>query len=433
MSAANRANVTFYAIDARGLQIGGENSGALNELAGAATSSRSQAQSDGGAVRPDEVLAADRAEEGMRANVQMKLRDLSESTGGFLLANTNDLRTPLKRINEEINSFYEITYNPAIDNYDGRFRKISVKVAGDVKVSTRNGYFALPPTEAGNIPLQPYEVPLLKALGTSPLPKEVEYRMAAIRFQQTPDGVKGVLAIEVPLKSLTFQEDKAANTYAAHVSIVALIKNSKGEVVKKFDRDLPLKGELSTLPARKEANFLYKEQFTQPPGRYTVESAVLDREGNKIGARRSSFVVPTRPPGVTISSISLVRRFEPNAKDLDPEDPFQLQGGRVTPTLGSTIVGGKGALLSLFFVVYPDPAISEPPKAMVEFLMDGKQVGAGAVDLPKPDANGRIAYVMSSPAESMKPGTYEVHAVVKQGPTAMDDRTFVTIVAPSTP
>ena len=89
----------------------------------------------------------------------------------------------------------------------------------------------------------------------------------------------------------------------------------------------------------------------------------------------------------------------------------------------------KGAQISVFFVVYADPAITEKPQVMVEYLKDGVVAGRGAVELPAADAQGRIPYVMSSPAASLPPGDYEIHAVVKQGSTSAEDRAFVTVQA----
>src|SRR5262249_970855 len=140
---------------------------------------------------------------------------------------------------------------------------------------------------------------------------------------------------------------------------------------------------------------------------------------------------PPKPPGVGISSISVVRRFEPNVKDLDAADPFQLQGGRITPMAGASIPGGKGSQLSVFFVVYPDPAISEKPKATIEYVLGGQVIGRGAVELSEPDAKGRVGCVMSSSAENMKPGTYEIRAVVTQGATSAEERMVITIEAPA--
>ncbi|MFK4985832.1 hypothetical protein ACI4B7_28820, partial [Klebsiella pneumoniae] len=75
----------------------------------------------------------------------------------------------------------------------------------------------------------------------------VDYKSSAMHFHQTPEGVQSALVIEVPLRSLEFAEDKVKNTYSAHVSVVALIKNSKGEVLKRFGKDLPLQGPLDKL------------------------------------------------------------------------------------------------------------------------------------------------------------------------------------------
>jgi len=296
-------------------------------------------------------------------------------------------------------------------------------------VQARSGYFALPPGESMAV-LHPFEAPLLKALGTSPLPKDVVFRSAVLRLDHRSAQIHAALVVEVPLKSLTFTEDKAANTYSARTSVVALVKNAQGDVVKKFEQDLPIRGALEKLPAVKEANFVYKEQFTAPAGRYTVETAVLDAETAKIGARRAVFTATSKPVGVGLSSISLVRRFEPNAANLEPADPFQINRGRVTPTLSPSIPGGKTAQLSLFFIVYPDPSIAAKPAAFVEYLLDGQPVGRGDVVLSAPDANGRIPCIMSSSAESMKPGTYEVRVVVKQGESATEERATVTIEAP---
>ena len=102
------------------------------------------------------------------------LRDLAESTGGFLIGDSNDLRQPLRRVNEEISSYYELSYNPDIENYDGSFRKLAVAAnRKDLVIHSRTGYFALPP-EARAAGLAPFELPLLKTLSEGKLSDDVE-------------------------------------------------------------------------------------------------------------------------------------------------------------------------------------------------------------------------------------------------------------------
>ncbi|HEY8622799.1 MAG TPA: VWA domain-containing protein, partial [Casimicrobiaceae bacterium] len=151
LSTANRSNVSFYPIDARGLLVGAQNTNSVNGLSDALASSARTTQRDGGAVDVSEVKSEDTAQASMRANAQNALATMAESTGGKLVANTNDFRAPLRQLAEDINTYYEITYNPAIQNYDGQYRKIAVKVdRSDARLQTRDGYFALPTLEGGN-------------------------------------------------------------------------------------------------------------------------------------------------------------------------------------------------------------------------------------------------------------------------------------------
>ncbi len=112
-SEANRANVTIYAIDARGLSSSRDSDAARAQLLKAAADSQRQMEKRGaGAVTIDEVMIAESAEESLRANVQSTLQELSEGTGGFATANTNDFKPSMQRIATDIGSYYEAAYVP---------------------------------------------------------------------------------------------------------------------------------------------------------------------------------------------------------------------------------------------------------------------------------------------------------------------------------
>ena len=110
---ANRANVTVYAIDARGLNSARDSEASRSQLLKAARDSQTQmAKRGAGAVTVDEVMIAENAEESLRANVQDTLGELAQSTGGFLTANTNDFKPNMQRIATDIGSYYEAAYVP---------------------------------------------------------------------------------------------------------------------------------------------------------------------------------------------------------------------------------------------------------------------------------------------------------------------------------
>lgn len=438
VSQANRANVTFYSIDSRGVTTSRQNAAALDQLRDAARASNTTtglpSSSDGenqfsvsktnegrrteGAVTKEEIMAADTAETSSRANLQLPVRDLAESTGGFLIGDTNDLRGPLKQVQEEIGSYYEASYNPGLKQYDGSFRKIRVEVnRKDLVVHARNGYFALPP-EARAAGLAPFEVPLLKAIADGVKSKDIDFAAGAILLQPKELATDVALMVEVPLRALQ------ANSQNVHVSLACLVKDSAGNVVQKITRDRTLR---VTPEQMKGGNFTEKSIVPLTPGTYSVESAVMDHEGGKIGTGRSSLTVAAKRKSVEISSLTGVRSYVPNAKGLDPAEAFQFQGGVITPTLNFAVPRTQDSMLRLFFTVYQEASIPAKPAVEIEFLQGGKSLQKVPMQLPDADAMGRIPFVLTIPAAAIPPGSYEVRATAKQGASEAQAQTTVRI------
>ena len=424
MSSANRDNITFYSVDTRGVMTASQTAGAREQLGGAAKSSASTMTKTSGAVTVEEVMASDNAEVSGRANVQEAIRDLAESTGGFLIGDSNDLRVPLRHVNEEISSYYEVFFNPAIQNYDGSFRKIAVSAnRKDLVIHSRNGYFALPP-EARAGGMEAFEVPLLKVLSDAKASEDVKFRVGALLLQPGAEGTSVAILAEVPLHELQPKAGLVNATLDVHFSLVALVKDAKGEVVQKLARDRAFQ---VTPDQLKLGNFLDKMTVTLAPGKYSLESAVMDREGGKIGTLHSELTVPAKAPGVAISSLTPMRSYTPNAKGLDANDPFQFQGGSITPTMDLTVKKGPNAVLRLFFTVYQDASIAAAPAVEIEFLQGGKSLTKVPMQLPAADAQGRIPYLMTIPAEAIPSGSYEVRATARQGASAASAATMILI------
>ena len=420
---ANRNNLTFYSVDTRGVMTGAQNAGATTKLAGAARASAVTATKTSGAVTVEEVMASDNAEVSARSNVQEPIRGLAEATGGFLIGDSNDLRMPLRRVNEEISSYYEVAFNPGIQNYDGSFHKIEVNAKRkDLVIHARSGYFALPAGSRGA--LQPFETALLKVLSDGKVSDDVTFRGGVVLLQPKADGSNVAVLVEVPLHALQAKAGSAKGMLDVHCSLAALVKDAKGEVVQKLTRDRRF---AVTPEQAKLGNFLEKMVVLLPAGNYTLETVVIDAQSGKAGMQRADVVVPAKAAGVGISSLMPMRSYAPNAKGLDPDDPFQYQGGGVTPTMDLTIKKAPNAVLRLFFTVYTDPSVSGAPGVDIEFLQDGKSLTKVPMKLPPADAEGRIRYLMTVPAESIPSGKYDVRATARQGATSATASTPIII------
>lgn len=419
---ANRANVSFYAVDARGLGTQALSLQARDMLQQAADASRRQQLSGGGrAVTREEVMIGESAEASIRMNTQQTLADLSESTGGFLLANTNNFRRGIERLSEDIHTYYEIAYLPRELKYDGSFRAITVKVRReDVTVQARSGYFDLPGGDYG--PTLPYEVPLLAALAAPQPPDALPFRAKAFRFHPTPLGVTHTLVMEVPLENILFQLDEKRRTYSTRFSLLALIKDAEGQILQKFSQDYPLEGPGERLEALRQGNVVFLRNFKLAPGRYRLETAVYDHGSQKSGAHRAFLFVPGEQLGVGLSSLSVVRRADPlPEEEKDGESPFHYQDLKLIPNLGVPIRPEETAL-SLYLVVYPQPQLPDP-SLIIEILKDGQVVGQARPDLPGRQGE-RIPFLASLPLQGFSPGRYEVRVFAVQGDSAVKEHAF---------
>jgi hypothetical protein len=427
ISTANRFNVTFYSIDARGLGTDTLNGSSVSQLKDASAASRANFRKGSGQVTPQMANAFDQAINSGKNNGQNTLAELAESTGGFLIANTNDFRDPLRKVSEDIETYYEVTYNPGIEKYDGSFRKVELKTErAGLKLQSRAGYFALPMSVGkSGVVLAPYELPLLQAMEARPLRHDFSFQSSGFHFRGEKSEPTCDLVLDIPLSHMTMKPDQTKTKYEGDLAYVALVKDARGEVVRKFRGDVPLAAMADQLDAFKISHFIYTEHFDLPPGRYTLETAVLDRPGDLASVRKSVFLIPEAAKPLGISSITVVRSVREKGETTSKADPFLMADKLVTPTLSPVDKKVLGQNLSFYFVIYPDQKDQVKPEVTMQFSRDGQFLGKGSPELGAPDAEGRIQYVATASADKLSPGNYEVRFIVRQGAqTASEAVTF---------
>jgi hypothetical protein len=318
---------------------------------------------------------------------------------------------------------------PEIQKYDGSFRKVAVKSArADLKIQSRSGYFALPPSMVGNgNVIAGYEVPLLKAFESAPLPKSFAFHADGMHFRSAQNQSFGEIVLDVPLTSFKLQEDKAAGTFEGRFSYLAVIKNSNGDVVKKFGNEIPLKVPAAKMAALAQSHFIYTERVDLPPGRYTLETAVMDQQGETISADKRSILIAAAEDKLGLSSVAVVRTLKDKDQNTAPADPWLMGDKVVSPTLEPVIKKANTPTVPFYLVVYQNQQQKGvAPELTMEFTKDGQLLGSGPAPLPAADKDGRIQYVAQVPIEQLPAGNYSVRFLVKQGNETADEAvTFV--------
>lgn len=428
ISTANRSNVSFYCVDTTGLTTWSSNQNAVSALKDAARQSAQGVGSSGKGVSMGQAEAEDRAFEAGSKDTQNVILMLSEQTGGKLIANSNDFRAPIRQVVEDAESYYEITYSPEIQKYDGSFRKIAVKTdLKDVKVQTRSGYFALPPNMTMGQVLASYEVPLLQALDEKPLARNFPFQSAAMHFRGAQGPVCQVV-VDVPVSGLTLEENKQSGYFEGKVAYVAMVKDGNGQILKKLRQEVPLRVTADKLAAYKAAShFVYNESFALAPGRYTLEAAAIDMPTKKISARKASFVVPAETGQLGISSVTLFRNTRAKDTNTKPDDPMLMADKVITPAVNATLKKAEIETIPFYVTVYLDRKSTEKPTLRMEFSKDGTPLGAGSAPLGDADSQGRIQYIANAPVASLTPGNYQVRFVARQGSEEADETVTFTI------
>lgn len=416
VSSANRANITFYTVDPKGLVTWSQGSGGVGQLGDAAGETRNLAMNGGrGEVSTSQVRAQENAENGIRSNPLLWLRDLATQTGGLTIAETNDLKAPFREVMDDVRSYYEASYDPHIATLDGKFRRISAKVdRPGIEVKTRSGYFAMPQVSGGQ-QLLAYEVPLMNAVSAAQPATDVSFSVGAEKFNERGPKIEYMVTLEAPLAGLTFAPQPDGKTAVVDAPLLALMRNSSGEVVEKFSKDFVAQVPLNKVDGYKEGNLVQTFRTELAPGNYTLEAVLMDRKGNKIGVKKAPLVVPDSSDKLAISDVVVIRRTEA-IKDAPMADAFYFPGGKIVPTLNSTLKGGAGSILPFYFTVYPDPAVKDAPKLTMGFYKDGQYLGSAEAPLPPTQKDGRIPYIANLPADKFTPGHYEIRLSVTQGP-----------------
>lgn len=170
---ANRANASFYPIDPRGLAVFDE---AIVPAAGVGV---------GVNANPTISPADDRARLMAR---NTSLRTLAEATDGLAVLDNNDLSRGLRRIVDDLSSYYLLGYYSS-GKLDGRFHALRVRVKRPgIQVRARRGYLA---NTAAAVTAAAATVPATPAEATA---------AAEARAVDAALGSLGTLAREVPVR-----------------------------------------------------------------------------------------------------------------------------------------------------------------------------------------------------------------------------------------
>lgn len=429
IDAANHANVTTYAIDAKGLRSKSSLANVRKEMEAFSEERLGQVVTGTDRSQQPLTMGLERVEDTLKLDSRTGLARLAEETGGFLVDETNDLSSAFRRIDEENQFHYLLTYSPTNTELDGKFRAIQVKVKRPgTQVFARKGYRAI--RSALPATTDSYESPALALLAKTPLPNAFPVHAAAFSF---PDpvrpGLTPILA-EVRTSALRFVVDTQRSTYEARAAIVVRLLDGAGHLVQKLSQQYVLTGEAKDVEAAKNGEILFYRDPDLAPGVYTIETIVFDGMAHQGSARVTTLSVPAvQSPSLAMSSLVLVSRIDqvndPPSSEARSAAPLYVGNRLFYPNLGESIHRASVSELPFFFTLYGTDTI-HPDGAFVQLLRNGQPVAEGPLQLAAA-TGARIQHVGRLPVGSLPAGTYELRVRIVTAGNEISRTAFFTL------
>jgi VWFA-related protein len=321
-NAAIRANVTFFAIDARGLV-------ALSPLGDATHGSPGGAgMYNGGSA----LAVSNRFQQS-----QDSMYALAVDTGGKALFDNNDLSRGIVEAQEAISSYYIVGYYTTNGNLDGKFRRIKITLKEDpsVKLDYRAGYVAN--KTFNKFTTADKERQLQDALMMADPMTEITIAMEINYFQLNSAEYFVPVVAKIPGSELALARKGGAERTV--IDFIGEVKDDYGTTVSNIrdKADIKLTGETAAQLAHMPIQ--YDGAFQLLPGNYSIKLLVRDDETGRIGTYMHKFVIPNLNKELTKIPISSVVLSSQRA-DLTKESIYTA-GKDKAPAVNPLIQDGK--------------------------------------------------------------------------------------------
>ena len=388
---ANRASVSFYTIDARGLVVLGPT--AADDLSGdfEAPSSNIDANTDYSKfLAKTETGMASRRRDFIES--QEGLAYLADRTGGLFFRNNNDLGRGVRRALQDQEGYYLLGFVPDESTFKSKngsreFQNIAVKVnRPGLRVYTRTGFYGV--TDEESRPVRTSAARELLAALASPFTSgDIRARMTSQFWHDAKDGAFVNALLHIDAHDLVFEE--TVNGWRkATFEVAAFTFGDNGRVVDRSDRAYTVSMSGKDYERTLETGIFYRINLPiKKPGAYQLRTAVRDQTSKKLGSANQFIEIPDIKRGKLALSGLIVRRSDSAPEARQTEQTAGTREGRVdkvdTQTGPAVRRFRRGMIVEYAYVIFgakPDQSTGRPQLVtQLRLYRDGKLVYDGNI------------------------------------------------------
>jgi VWFA-related protein len=340
---------------------------------------------------------------------------LAKQTGGVVLNGSARMTAPARDIARSLTTYYEASFDPPSGGEDGTFHTTAFKISRrGLRMRARTGYLAIPPSAGIDGPPQPFELPLMALLKARQLREDIDYRARVMHMGHGAENNICLLALEVPVSGLEVRTDSSTHLSSVHVSVLVTVNHSAGTEIARFSEDIVRRWSTESSAGSAPAFISFERSFTSPPGKYVLETAILDNNSVKAATNRQTFEEPASHSVPELSDLMVVRGTEPPDDVTSEQDPLWRGERRVLPNLYGELPSGAQNI-SIYFLAHTDPKSQAPATVKLEVLRNGAPL-KGKPMIATLKAGDEFSPVMTAfSIRSAVSGKYEVRVTLTQG------------------
>jgi VWFA-related protein len=279
------AQIAIYPVDARGLEP--------SSVFDAASTGRDRFGRGMTGPRLGTALSNESAQ---LQNVHGTMNDMAERTGGKAFYNRNDIDNAIRKSIDDGSTYYTLAYYPENKDWNGKFRKIQVKVnRPDVKLRHRLGYYAVDPKLFAEQNRRQQGALFGEALNPdSPIATGLRFQAGVVQpSPQTQNKVLVNFGLDPHAISFDIQADGLEH---AQVDCVVQAYTSKGKLVKTEASTMNAALKPETYNKVMESVFPCQQRIALPPGSYRLRLGVRDDRTGLMGTTNGNVTVAEMSP-----------------------------------------------------------------------------------------------------------------------------------------
>jgi VWFA-related protein len=237
-----------------------------------------------------------RASEAVMAS-HSTMNSVADQTGGKAFYNTNNLEKAIRDGMDDGSTYYTLGYYPENKDWDGRFRKIAVKInRPGIKLHYRQGFFAVEPTDPAKRDPKILAIDIGSALDiNNPISTALPFQ-AVVVPPSPQNGNKVQINFGIDPHAIGF-ELKDDGLQHASVDCGVRAYSKSGDALRTqgnaFDAALAPEQYQKVM----KMIFPCNQTLELPPGEYLLRLAVRDKTNGLIGTANGSTTVPATAAG----------------------------------------------------------------------------------------------------------------------------------------